>query len=111
MAKAAKDWETAFDFASDFSSRVTVGTIFALLGLSDRDPAQMRHRVVLSISTDKQARGRNAELDAAFAELTRFLADEIAERRARRADDLITALAAVGSPCWSRRSPTKRSSD
>jgi cytochrome P450 len=82
-----------FDFVADFSSRVTVGTIFALLGLPEREPAETRHKVVLSISTDKEARGRNAELDAAFAELTRFLADEIAERRARPADDLITALA------------------
>ena len=82
-----------FDFVADFSSRVTVGTIFALLGLPERDPAETRHKVVLSISTDKEARGRNSQLNEAFAELTRFLADEIAERRARPADDLITALA------------------
>ena len=82
-----------FDFVSDFSSRVTVGTIFALLGLPERDPAETRQKVVLSISTDKKARGRNPELNEAFTELTRFLADEIAKRRADPADDLITALA------------------
>ena len=87
------DGMDAFDFVADFSSRVTVGTIFALLGLPERDPAETRHKVVLSISTDKEARGRNSQLNEAFAELTRFLADEIAERRARPADDLITALA------------------
>lgn len=83
----------AFDFVADFSSRVTVGTIFALLGLPERDPTETRRKVVLSISTDKEARGRNPQLNEAFAELTRFLADEIAERRARPAADLITALA------------------
>ena len=83
----------AFDFVADFSSRVTVGTIFALLGLPERDPAEIRHKVVLSISTDKEARGRNPQLNDAFTELTHFLADEIAERRTRPADDLITALA------------------
>lgn len=82
-----------FDFVADFSSRVTVGTIFALLGLPERDPTEIRHKVVLSISTDKEARGRSPRLDAAFEELTHFLADEIAERRARPASDLITALA------------------
>lgn len=83
----------AFDFVADFSSRVTVATIFRLLGLPERDPTETRHKVVLSISTDKEARGRNPELNEAFADLTRFLAEEIAERRARPADDLITALA------------------
>ncbi len=82
-----------FDFVADFSSQVTVKTIFALLGLPERDPAETRHKVVLSISTDKEARGRNPQLNEAFAELTDFLADEIAERRRRPANDLITALA------------------
>lgn len=87
------DGLAACDFVADFSSRVTVGTIFALLGLPERDPAETRHKVVLSISTDKEARGRNPQLNQAFEELTHFLAEEIAERRARPADDLITALA------------------
>lgn len=83
----------SFDFVSDFSSRVTVGAIFALLGLPDRDPVETRQKVVMSISTDKAARGRRPDLDAAFEDLTRFLADEIEKRRSHPADDLITALA------------------
>lgn len=92
-AVAGIEEREGFDFVADFSSRVTVGTIFALLGLPERDPAETRHKVVLSISTDKEARGRNPELNEAFAELTRFLASEIEKRRAHPADDLITALA------------------
>ncbi len=82
-----------FDFVQDFSSVVTVGSIFRLLGLPERDPKEMRRQVVLSISTDKKLRGRNSELNRAFAELTEFLAEEIVIRRAKPADDLITALA------------------
>lgn len=81
------------DFVADFSSLVTVGAIFRLLGLPERDPAEMRAEVVLSISTDKPRRGRNPDLDAAFARLTRFLSEEVARRRADPADDLITRLA------------------
>jgi hypothetical protein len=82
-----------FDFVGDFSSIVTVGTIFRMLGLPERDPTETRKQVVLSISTDKAARGRNAELNQAFTGLTEFLSSEIAQRRANPADDLITALA------------------
>jgi len=82
-----------FDFVSEFSSIVTVGTLFAMLGLPDRDPAEMRAEVVLSISTDKTARGRNETLNAAFRRLAQFITDEVAIRRASPADDLITRLA------------------
>lgn len=82
-----------FDFVSEFSSLVTVGTIFLMLGLPDREPAEIRNEVVLSISTDKQKRGRNRDLDAAFKRLTQFLSDEVAIRRKTPADDLITHLA------------------
>jgi cytochrome P450 len=82
-----------FDFVAEFSSLVTVGTIFRMLGLPERDPAEMRRDVVLSISTDKARRGRNAELDGAFKRLTQFLSDEVTVRRASPADDLVTHLA------------------
>ena len=82
-----------FDFVAQFSSDITVGIIFQLLGLPERDPAEMRRKVVLSISTDKAARGRNPELDRAFRELGEFIADEVAARRRNPTDDLITRLA------------------
>ena len=82
-----------FDFVSDFSSVVTVETIFRLLGLDQPDPAETRAEVVLSISTDKEKRGRNPQLDAAFSRLTTYIAEEVEKRRANPADDLITKLA------------------
>jgi len=83
----------SFDFVSGFSSVVTVDSIFRLLGLAQPDPAETRSEVVLSISTDKEKRGRNAKLNAAFKRLTRYISDEVEKRRAAPADDLITHLA------------------
>ncbi len=82
-----------FDFVADFSSDVTVGIIFQLLGLPARDHVETRNKVVLSVSTDKEARGRNPSLDAAFKELNEFIAEEVAIRRASPRDDLVTHLA------------------
>lgn len=85
--------QDCFDFVGDFSSIITVRSIFELLGLPERDPSETRRQVVLSISTDKQIRGRNPQLNQAFSDLTKFLAEEIALRRKEPADDLITKLA------------------
>ena len=82
-----------FDFVVEFSSEVTVGTIFRLLGLPERDRAETRNKVVLSISTDKAARGRNPTLDQAFGELADFVTEEVGARRKNPRDDLITQLA------------------
>lgn len=82
-----------FDFVSDFSSDVTVGIIFLFLGLPARDHMEMRNKVVLSVSTDKEARGRNPTLDAAFKELNAFIAEQVAIRRRTPRDDLVTHLA------------------
>ena len=96
MADAALDQileKGTFDFVADFSSEITVGTIFKMLGLPPQDSAEMRNRVVLAISTDKEARGRNPELDASFKGLTEFIADEVTIRRKSPKDDLVTMLA------------------
>jgi cytochrome P450 len=82
-----------FDFVSDFSSRVTVGILFRMLGLPPRNPAAIRRKVILSVSTDKAARGRTDVHIAAFKELSDFIAEQVAERCAHSKDDLITALA------------------
>jgi cytochrome P450 len=82
-----------FDFVADFSSEITVGAIFRLLGLPDRDRAETRNKVVLSISTDKAARGRNPELDRAFRDLADFVTEEVGIRRTQPQDDLVTRLA------------------
>ncbi|MBZ0129738.1 MAG: cytochrome P450 [Rhodobacteraceae bacterium] len=82
-----------FDFVSEFSAQVTVGTLFTMLGLPERDAVETRAEVVLAISSDKAAKGRNAAQNAAFQRLTQFIADEVAVRRRDPADDLITRLA------------------
>ena len=84
---------TEFDFVRSFSSRVTVQTILHMLGLPQRDPAEIRSKVVLSISTDKETKGRSAAMNAAFAEISDFIRDAVAMRRRAPADDLITRLA------------------
>ena len=47
----------------------------------------------LSISTDKANKGRNAEMNEAFTEISGFLKEAVAIRQREPADDLITRLA------------------
>jgi cytochrome P450 len=82
-----------FEFIDDFSSRITVGLLFRTMGLPERDHAEIRRKAILAISTDKRAKGRTPEHIAAFQELSDFLTEEVAVRRANPTDDLITHLA------------------
>ena len=82
-----------FEFINDFSSQITVGVLFRTMGLPQRDHADIRRKVILAVSTDKSVKGRNAEHIAAFKELSDFLTTEVAVRRAKATDDLITHLA------------------
>src|SRR6266568_793665 len=82
-----------FEFINDFSSQITVGVLFRIMGLPERDHADIRRKVILAVSTDKSVKGRNPEHIAAFKELSDFLAAEVAVRGANPTDDLITHLA------------------
>ncbi len=82
-----------FDFVADFSSQISVGLLFRTMGLSERDHAEIRRKVILAVSTDKAVKGRNAEHIAAFKDLGDFITAEVAARRANPKDDLITHLA------------------
>jgi len=82
-----------FEFINDFSSQITVGLLFRTMGLPERDHGEIRRKVILAVSTDKQVKGRTPEHIAAFKELSDFLAAEVAARRANPTDDLITHLA------------------
>jgi cytochrome P450 len=82
-----------FDFVAEFASQITVGLLFRTMGLPERDHAEIRRKVILSVSTDKTVKGRNAEQIAAFQELGDFISAEVAARRATPRDDLITHLA------------------
>lgn len=83
----------SFDFVADFASRITVAILFQMLGLPELDHGEVRRKVVLAVSTDKVARGRSAEQIAAFSELGAFISEQVARRRIRKRDDLISALA------------------
>ena len=80
------------DFVKDFASQVTVGILFQMLRLPAADAAGIRSKVVLAVSTDKQARGRNDTHIRAFRELGDFITEQVMQRRAAPGDDLITAL-------------------
>lgn len=82
-----------FDFVADFSTLVTVGVIFRMLGIPVPDHQEIRRKVILSVATDKAAKGRNAEHDRAFQEIGAFVAEQVAWRRGNPQDDLITHLA------------------
>jgi cytochrome P450 len=80
------------DFVSQFSAQVTVRSILTLLGLPISDVVELRNDVMLSISTDKEKKGRNEHLDAAFSRVRAFVSKEVARRREKPADDMITRL-------------------
>lgn len=82
-----------FDFIGDFSSTITVKVLMRMLGLPELEPADIRNKVVLAISTDRRTRGRNPELDAAFHWIAQFIQTEVDKRRKTPQDDLVTRLA------------------
>lgn len=82
-----------FDFIGDFSSTITVKVLMRMLGLPEMEPAEIRNKVVLAISTDRKTRGRNPELDAAFQWIANFIQTEVDKRRRNPQDDLVTRLA------------------
>jgi cytochrome P450 len=81
------------EFINDYSSQITVGLLFRTMGLPARDHTEIRRKVILAVSTDKAVKGRNPEHIAAFKELSDFLTAQVAERRQKPTDDLITHLA------------------
>jgi len=82
-----------FDFIADYSTQVTVGVLFRMLGLPQPDHAEIRRKVILSVSTDKAGKGRAAEHDRAFKDIGDFIAGQVEARRRNPQEDLITHLA------------------
>jgi len=82
-----------FDFIADYSTQVTVGVLFRMLGLPQPGHGEIRRKVILSVATDKVGKGRKPEHDRAFKEIGDFIAAEVEGRRRHRQDDLITHLA------------------
>ena len=67
-----------FEFINDFSSQITVGLLFRIMGLPERDHADIRRKVILAVSTDKSVKGRTPAHIAAFKEISDFLTAEVA---------------------------------
>ncbi len=86
------DLSAPFDFIDRFSSKVTVKTLFRLLGLpreSEDDPI-VRNNAVLMVQSDPVSRGKGPEHIAAYEWIRNFAGDVIAQRRAAPAGDLIS---------------------
>ena len=81
-----------FDFVTDFSSRITVGTLFHLMGLPPADHLTVRRNVLLTIQTDPITRRKAPENIAGFEALVAYVRDQVEERRRAPKDDLITRL-------------------
>lgn len=81
-----------FDYAEEYSARVTVNLLFALLGLPDADSIEVRDKAVLMVQSDPVTRQKGAEHLAAF-EWVKDFASEVIEQRAKApTDDLISSL-------------------
>lgn len=83
------------DFIDVFSSRITVGTLFRLMGLPAEDHAVIRRRVVTMIQTDPVSRQKGPEHVKAFEDMVAYIREQVAERRKAPRDDLITRLIAA----------------
>src|ERR1700691_6319422 len=69
--------QKTFEFVNDFSSQITVGLLFRIMGLPERDHTDIRRKVILAVSTDKSVKGRTPEHIAAFKEISDFLTAEV----------------------------------
>lgn len=83
------------DFIDLFSSRITVGTLFQLMGLPEEDHGIIRRRVVTMIQTDPISRQKGPEHIQAFQDMVAYIRDQVAERRRAPREDLISRLIAA----------------
>ncbi len=85
----------AFDFVEDFSSRITVETLFTLMGLPHADHSLVRRRVVTMIQSDPATRQKGPEHIQAFRDMVAYVETQVAERRREPREDLIGRLIAA----------------
>lgn len=86
---------TSFDFVEDFSSRITVETLFAMMGLPQQDHTLVRRRVVTMIQSDQVTRQKGPEHIQAFRDMVDYVEGQVSERRRAPGDDLISRLIAA----------------
>jgi cytochrome P450 len=85
----------SFDFVEDFSSRITVETLFAMMGLPSQDHSLVRKRVVTMIQSDQATRQKGPEHIQAFRDIVTYVEGQVADRRSAPGDDLISRLIAA----------------
>lgn len=84
--------KTTFDFADEFSSRVTVNLLFGMLGLPNADDKVIRDKALLMVQSDPKTRQKGPEHLAAFEWVKDFASRVIDERSANPTDDIISQL-------------------
>lgn len=91
-ALTAIDRRRPFDFIADISAKVTVKTLFRLLGLprESEDDQMVRNNAVLMVQSDPVTRGKGPEHIAAYEWMQAFAAKTIAARRIAPTGDLIS---------------------
>lgn len=91
-ALAAIDTRQPFDFIEQFSSKVTVKTLFRLLGLprEAEDDNVVRNNAVLMVQSDPATRSKGPQHIAAYEWMQDFARGVIADRRASPTGDLIS---------------------
>lgn len=83
------------DFIDLFASRVTVGTLFKLMGLPEEDHALIRRRVVTMVQTDAVQRQKGPANLQAFEEMVAYVREQIAFRRKQPGNDMVSRLIAA----------------
>lgn len=81
-----------FDYTNDFSARVTVGLLSALMHLPEHDHRELREQAVLMVQSDPVTRRKGPEHLAAFEWMKAYAGRVIAERTAQPGDDLVSQL-------------------
>lgn len=84
-----------FDFVEDYSSRITVETLFTMMGLPEADHSLVRKRVVTMIQSDQKTRQKGPEHIQAFQDMVAYVEEQVAERRRHPREDLIGRLIAA----------------
>ncbi|MDH4248383.1 MAG: cytochrome P450 [Deltaproteobacteria bacterium] len=81
-----------FDFVEDFSSQITVTTLFEMMGLPPGDHREVRNNVMLSMQSDSVTRKKEARHIDAFKKLVDYITAQVEDRRKTPKDDLISKM-------------------
>lgn len=81
-----------FDYTNDFSAKVTVGLLSALMGLPAHDHRELRQQAVLMVQSDPVTRKKGPQHIAAYEWMKAYSARIIATRTAAPGNDMVSQL-------------------